>query len=67
MSSGTSSSVEGLKGARVALLEGRMSGELANLVRHYKGEPYSVPALREEPIEHNPEEVNYFLDRMIHR
>ena len=65
MGSDESSSVGGLKGARVALLEGRMSGELANIVRHYNGEPYSVPALREEPVEDNREEVNFFLDHLI--
>jgi uroporphyrinogen-III synthase len=40
--------VSGLAGVRVALLEGRMSGELAALVRRRGGEPLSVPAMREE-------------------
>lgn len=53
-----------LNGARVALLEARMSGELASLVRHYGGEPYCVPALREEPLENGPE-VTSFINRMI--
>jgi uroporphyrinogen-III synthase len=39
-----------LRGARVALLEGRMSGELAELVRRHGGDPVSAPALREDPI-----------------
>jgi uroporphyrinogen-III synthase len=39
-----------LRGARIALLEGRMSGELADLVRRHGGEPVSAPALREDPI-----------------
>lgn len=41
----------GLSGARVALLEGRMSGELAGLVRRHGGEPYAVPAVREVALD----------------
>jgi uroporphyrinogen-III synthase len=37
-----------LDGMRVALLEGRMSEELAALVRRYGGEPICVPAMREQ-------------------
>jgi hypothetical protein len=40
-----------LAGMRVALLEARMGGELANLIRRAGGEPYSVPAVRESPLE----------------
>ncbi|MCX6020360.1 MAG: uroporphyrinogen-III synthase [Chloroflexi bacterium] len=40
-----------LNGKRIALLEARMSNELANLVRRHGGEPYSVPAVREEPLD----------------
>ncbi len=40
--------MSGLAGMRVALLEGRMSEELATLVRNHGGEPYCVPAVREE-------------------
>jgi uroporphyrinogen-III synthase len=40
--------MSGLAGMRVALLEGRMSGELAGLVRRHGGEPHCVPAVREE-------------------
>lgn len=36
-----------LAGAKVVLLEARMNGELANLVRRHGGEPVSVPAVRE--------------------
>ena len=36
-----------LQGMRIALVEGRMSGALADLVRRHGGEPYAVPALRE--------------------
>lgn len=52
-----------LQGKRIALLEGRMHGELAELVRRHGGEPYSVPALREVARE-NPQEVAAFLDRL---
>jgi uroporphyrinogen-III synthase len=43
--------MNGLNGARVALLEARMSDEAANLVRRHGGTPYSVPAVRESPVE----------------
>jgi uroporphyrinogen-III synthase len=39
-----------LNGARVALLEARMAGELANLVQRHGGRPYCVPAVREAPL-----------------
>ena len=52
-----------LGGARVALLEGRMPGELADLVRRHGGEPYSVPAVRELPVE-RPAEVAAFVDEL---
>jgi uroporphyrinogen-III synthase len=38
---------ESLGGVRIALLEARMEGELASLVRRHGGEPVCVPALRE--------------------
>lgn len=37
-----------LAGLRMALLESRMSDELAALVRRQGGDPYCVPAVREE-------------------
>jgi uroporphyrinogen-III synthase len=40
-----------LAGARVALLEGRMSSELAQLIRRHGGEPYCVPAVREATLD----------------
>lgn len=40
-----------LNGARVALLESRHSGTMANLVELYGGRPYAVPALREAPVD----------------
>jgi uroporphyrinogen-III synthase len=36
---------------RVGLLEGRMSGELASLVRRHGGDPVLGPALREETVQ----------------
>jgi len=44
-----------LGGARVALLEARMSKELADLVERFGGRPYCVPSVREArlpPLEH---------------
>ena len=38
-----------LNGARVALLEARMSGELSDIVRRFGGVPCSVEAVREVP------------------
>ncbi|HKV40943.1 MAG TPA: uroporphyrinogen-III synthase [Blastocatellia bacterium] len=52
-----------MKGARVALLEGRKTGELASIVRSSGGEPYSVPSVQEAPLDCK-EEVNAFIDRI---
>lgn len=41
----------GLAGRTVALLEARRASELADLVRRYGGEPWSVPSMREVPLE----------------
>ena len=49
-----------LKGARVAVLEARMSVELAAMVERFGGVPYSVPAVRETPLE-QPEDVGAFV------
>lgn len=48
---------------RVALLEGRMTSELANLVQRFGGNPYCVPAVREQAIE-GSEPVAAFIDRL---
>jgi len=58
-------STNNLRGARVALLEARMSGELANLVRRHGGEPYCAPAVRESPLECR-EEVAAFINKLTH-
>ena len=52
-----------LKGKRVALLEARMSTELAAMVERFGGVPYSVPAVREIPIE-LPGETAAFVDAL---
>ena len=52
-----------LRGKRVALLEARMSGELSSMVERLGGTPYSVPAVRETPIE-QPEETARFIDSL---
>jgi len=52
--------VSSLKGARVAVLEARMSVELAAMVERFGGVPYSVPAVRETPLE-QPEDVGAFV------
>jgi uroporphyrinogen-III synthase len=52
-----------LKGARVAVLEARMSAELAAMVERFGGVPYSVPAVRETPLE-QPEDVGAFVDAL---
>src|SRR5437016_211029 len=38
------------KAARIALLEARMSREIADMIRRYGGEPYCVPAVRESSL-----------------
>ncbi len=50
-----------LHGARVALLEGRMSSELANLVQRHGGEPWCAPAVRESARSCAPE-VHSLID-----
>lgn len=42
---------DGLHGVRVAVLESRMAGELAELVRRYGGNVRSAPAVRETAID----------------
>ena len=50
-----------LTGKSIALLEARMSGELSSMVERLGGTPYSVPAVRETPLE-QPEETARFVD-----
>jgi uroporphyrinogen-III synthase len=53
-----------LNGAQVVLLEGRMPGELADLVRRHGGEPRCVPAVREQPLEIG-DQVSAFIDTLV--
>src|SRR5690348_10393532 len=55
--------MSGFKDARIALLEARMSSEMADLVRRHGGSPYNVPAVREVPIE-SQGEVAAFIDHL---
>lgn len=48
----------------VALLEARMSSELARLVEKHGGNPLSVPAMREIPADQNAEAVAVLLDEL---
>lgn len=52
-----------LQGKRIALLEARMSSELAELVRRRGGNPYSVPAVREHALDAGPQ-VDSILDQL---
>ncbi|MCX6020417.1 MAG: uroporphyrinogen-III synthase [Chloroflexi bacterium] len=54
----------GLQGARIGLLEGRMTSELAGLVRRHGGEPHCVPAVREEPLDCS-DQVAALIDRIV--
>ncbi|HEY4386226.1 MAG TPA: uroporphyrinogen-III synthase [Ktedonobacteraceae bacterium] len=50
-------------GTRVALLEARMSHEIADMVRRYGGEPYCAPAVRESSLD-SDESVSAFIDHL---
>lgn len=52
------------KHARIALLETRMSHEMIDLMRRRGGNPYSVPSVREQPIE-NRQAVSTFIDHLV--
>ncbi|GAC1517249.1 MAG: uroporphyrinogen-III synthase [Gemmatimonadaceae bacterium] len=54
---------DGLKGARVALLEARFGGELAELVRRHGGEPLSAPAVREAAL-NDDTDIAAVIDRL---
>ncbi|MBV8677824.1 MAG: uroporphyrinogen-III synthase [Planctomycetaceae bacterium] len=51
-------------GLRVATFESRMAGPIAELIAKYGGVPMTAPALREVPIEDNPEALA-FAERLI--
>jgi uroporphyrinogen-III synthase len=52
-----------LRGRRVGILEARLAGEAAALVRRHGGVPVAAPALREEPFPAGPA-VAAFLDEL---
>lgn len=56
--------MSGLADARVALLQGRRSGELADLVRRHGGVPVSVASVRESPLDAR-ELVATFVDQVV--
>jgi len=51
----------GFNGARIALLESRMSNELATLIRNNGGDPRSAPSVKEVPLSRHGE-VAAFID-----
>ncbi len=53
-----------LQGKTIALLEARRASELAGLIARHGGVPYAAPALREAPLDNQPE-VAAFLDRLV--
>ena len=55
--------MSGLAGKRIAILEARMSGELANLMQRHGGEVIQAPALKEASIEASAE-VNELIERL---
>lgn len=55
--------MSGLNGIEVVLLEGRMPGEMSDLVRRHGGVARSVPALLEMPRP-DPTLVNEFIDQL---
>jgi uroporphyrinogen-III synthase len=59
-------SMPDLAGARIGLLEGRMQGELADMVRRFGGDPLSAPALHEDPIP-SGDAVAAFIDQLSAR
>jgi uroporphyrinogen-III synthase len=50
--------------ARIAVLEARMSGEMADLIRRNGGTAWSVPAVREISLNAS-QPVNNFLDQLV--
>ena len=54
---------DALSGAHVALLETRMGGEMAELIRRYGGIPRLVPSVRESPVD-CADAVATFLQRL---
>jgi uroporphyrinogen-III synthase len=53
-----------LSGARVALLQGRLTDELAGLVRRHGGVPHSVPAVQDSALPCS-QQVASLIDRLV--
>lgn len=53
-----------LNDGRIALLEARMSEEMASLIKRHGGQPYSVPAVREVPVDSGAQ-VATFIDHLV--
>jgi uroporphyrinogen-III synthase len=53
----------GLEAKRIALLEARMSGELTAMVERHGAIAYSVPAVRESPLD-VPAEIDAFVEAL---
>ena len=51
-----------LNGARIGLLESRLSGEIAELVRRLGGTPVVAPSVREVP---RGEDTTRFVDALV--
>lgn len=49
----------GFNGLRVAAFESRMAAEMSRLISRYGGQPLVAPALREIPLQHNPEALAF--------
>ncbi len=60
----STSETPGFAGLRVATFESRLSGPIADLIAKYGGVPVEAPALREIPLEDNPEALA-FAERLI--
>lgn len=49
----------GFNGLRVASFENRMAEEMSRLISRYGGQPLIAPALREIPLQHNPDALAF--------
>lgn len=50
---------QGFNGLRVAAFESRMAEDIVRLIIRYGGQPLTAPALREVPLQHNPEALAF--------
>jgi uroporphyrinogen-III synthase len=53
------SEIRGFSGLQVAAFESRMAEEMSRLISRYGGQPLVAPALREIPLQHNPEALAF--------